>query len=192
MLPLAALLTAAALAGSCAARTAPRATVYTPPGDLAALLSQLHAADPRVRLRAAFFLAATHRSSPGVAEALRAVLEDPSADVREVAFWGLQRPANDAAQAASAREYDQPPRARTLVKPVYPDDAFRKRVEGVVEVELLIGRDGRVVYAWVMRGIEGLELAALHTVAQWTFEPARRGGQPVPTVARAPVTFRIY
>lgn len=61
-----------------------------------------------------------------------------------------------------------------------------------MEVEFLIGRDGRVVYAWVMRGIEGLELAAVQTVAQWRFEPARRAGQPVPTIARAPVTFRIY
>jgi TonB family protein len=81
---------------------------------------------------------------------------------------------------------------RTLTKPVYPDDAFRKRVEGVVEVEFLIARDGRVVYAYVVKGLEGLDGAALRTVSQWTFEPARHAGQPVPTVARSPVTFRIY
>lgn len=117
MLPVAVLVTAA-LAAGCAARTAPpRVTVFAPPRDVAALLAQLGGADPQARLRAAFFLAA-HRSSPGVPEALRAALEDASADVREVAFWGLHL-ASDSAQAAAAGEHDQPPRARTLVKPVY-------------------------------------------------------------------------
>jgi TonB family protein len=186
--PAAALLTAAALAGGCAVRTAPpRATVFTPPRDVPALLAQLRTADPGARLRAAFFLA-SFRAAAGVAEALRAALEDASVEVREVAFWGRQLDTDP----APPREYDQPPRARRLTKPVYPEEAFRKRVEGVVEVEFLIGRDGRVIFAYVLKGIEDVDRAALRTVVQWTFEAARRTDQPVPTIARAPVTFRIY
>jgi outer membrane biosynthesis protein TonB len=37
-----------------------------------------------------------------------------------------------------------------------------------------------------------LDAAALQTVYQWLFEPARKHGVPVATIAHAPVAFRIY
>jgi protein TonB len=81
---------------------------------------------------------------------------------------------------------------REAVKPTYPREAFDDRIEGTVEVEILIGRTGRVVYAWVIKPVDGLNEAAVRTVLQWSFEPARRDGEPVTTVALVPVTFRIY
>jgi len=106
-----------------------------------------------------------------------------------VASYGLQAKADADAPEGG---WDQPPRAVKLTKPTYPDDAYHKKIEGTVEVEFLIGRDGRVVYAYVLKSIPALDVAALQTVAQWAFSPARRGGEPVATIARAPVTFRIY
>lgn len=38
----------------------------------------------------------------------------------------------------------------------------------------------------------GLDAEALKTVYGWRFEPAIKNGRPVPIVAHAPVTFRIY
>ena len=89
-------------------------------------------------------------------------------------------------------DYDQPPRAIKITQPKYPPDAFVKKIEGTVEVEILIDSTGRVAKARVVRSIPLLDAAALQTVYQWVFAPAIKGGRPVATVASAPVTFRIF
>jgi protein TonB len=89
-------------------------------------------------------------------------------------------------------DYDQPPRAIKLTKPIYPQEAFVKKIEGVVEVEFLIDSTGRVVSVRILHSVPQLDAAAIQTVRQWVFTPAMKGGRPVSTVARAPVTFRIY
>ena len=89
-------------------------------------------------------------------------------------------------------DYDTPPRLIKQTRPVYPQDAFIKKIEGVVEVEILIDVTGRVSRARVMRSVPLLDQAAIETVKQWVFTPAIKGGRPVPTTAIAPVTFRIY
>ncbi|MBK5256904.1 MAG: energy transducer TonB [Vicinamibacteria bacterium] len=89
-------------------------------------------------------------------------------------------------------DYDQPPRLLKQTRPVYPQEAFIKKIEGVVTLEILIGVDGRVGRARVLRSIPQLDAAAIQTVRQWVFSPAIKGGRPVPTTAQAPVSFRIY
>jgi protein TonB len=89
-------------------------------------------------------------------------------------------------------DYDAPPRPIKITKPQYPQEAFVKKVEGVVTVEILIDSTGRVVRARVIQSIPMLDAAALQTVYQWLFQPAVKNGRPVPTIAHAPVTFRIY
>lgn len=89
-------------------------------------------------------------------------------------------------------DYDQPPRAIKLTKPQYPQDAFVKKIEGTVVVEIVIDMTGRVVHARVLQSIALLDAAALQTVYQWVFQPAVKHGRPVSTRATAPVTFRIF
>ncbi len=89
-------------------------------------------------------------------------------------------------------DYDQPPRPITIDRPRYPREAFVRKVQGVVTVEIVIGPTGRVVRAQVTRSIPGLDEAALDCVCEWTFEPAAKDGKPVATLADAPVGFRIY
>ena len=89
-------------------------------------------------------------------------------------------------------DYDQPPRLLKQTRPVYPQEAFIKKIEGVVTLEILIGVDGKVGRARVLRSIPQLDAAAIQTVKQWLFSPAVKGGRPVPTTAQAPVSFRIY
>jgi protein TonB len=88
--------------------------------------------------------------------------------------------------------YDRAPRLLRLVKPEYPQEAFVKKIEGVVYVEILIDATGHVVRARVTRSVPLLDAAAVNAVRQWLFAPAVKGGQPVATVAMAPVTFRLY
>ncbi len=89
-------------------------------------------------------------------------------------------------------DYDQPPRPLKITQPKYPADAFVKKIEGTVEVEILIDSTGRVVRARVVKSIPLLDSAAVQTVYQWVFAPAVKSGHPVSTIASAPVTFRIF
>lgn len=90
------------------------------------------------------------------------------------------------------RDYDRAPRLLHSVKPRYPQEAFVKKIEGVVLLEILIDSHGRVADARVLRSIPLLDAAAIAAVRQWLFQPAARNGRPVPTVANAPITFRIF
>ena len=89
-------------------------------------------------------------------------------------------------------DYDQAPRPIKITQPKYPPDAFVKKIEGTVEVEILIDSSGKVASARIVRSIPLLDAAALQTVKQWVFAPAIKNGRPVATVASAPVTFRIF
>jgi protein TonB len=90
------------------------------------------------------------------------------------------------------RDYDRPPRPIRMTRPVYPREAFVKKVEGTVLVEILIDADGRVRRARILESVPLLDAAALETVRQWSFAPAIRQGRAVATIAQAPITFRIY
>ncbi len=89
-------------------------------------------------------------------------------------------------------DYDQPPRPIKLTKPQYPQEAFIKKIEGTVIVEILIDSTGRVVRARVIQSVPLLDAAALRTVYDWVFSPAIKHGRPVATIANAPVAFRIF
>jgi len=89
-------------------------------------------------------------------------------------------------------DYDQPPRPILQTKPQYPQDAFIKKIEGTVILEILIDISGRVARARVIQSIPPLDEAARQTVLQWRFSPALKRGRPVAIVANAPVTFRIF
>ena len=89
-------------------------------------------------------------------------------------------------------DFDQAPRLLKQTKPVYPQEAFIKKIEGVVTLEIVIGVDGRVGRARILRSVPQLDSAALQCVKQWQFAPAIKGGRPVTTIAQAPVSFRIY
>jgi protein TonB len=89
-------------------------------------------------------------------------------------------------------DYDRPPRILRMVNPEYPQEAFVKKVEGTVVIEIVIDANGRVVGTRMLRSIPLLDAAAIACVRQWVFLPAIKGGRPVVTIARAPVSFVIY
>jgi TonB family protein len=89
-------------------------------------------------------------------------------------------------------DYDSPPRPKRITRPEYPRAAEPKKLEGTVLVEILIDSHGRVVRARVLTSVPGLDEAALACVHKWTFEPARKNGKAVATIAQAPIVFRIH
>ena len=77
------------------------------------------------------------------------------------------------------------------VPPVYPAIAQQARVEGIVIIEAIIGTDGRVQQARVLRSKPLLDDAALAAVRQWVFTPTLLNGVPVPVIMTVTVNFRL-
>jgi len=58
-----------------------------------------------------------------------------------------------------------------MVKPVYPAEAKKARIQGLVKIDALISKDGEVVEATALGGPEVLRPAALAAVRQWRYKP---------------------
>ena len=76
-------------------------------------------------------------------------------------------------------------------RPVYPPIAQSARVQGVVIIEAIIGPDGRVQEAKVLRSIPLLDAAALDAVRQWQYTPTLLNGIPVPVIMTVTVNFTL-
>jgi len=89
-------------------------------------------------------------------------------------------------------DYDEAPRVVRQTKPQYPQEAFVKKIEGVVTVEFVIDAQGQVGNVRILKSIPMLDSAAIACIKQWMFTPAKKGGRAVATIAQAPVAFRIF
>ena len=78
------------------------------------------------------------------------------------------------------------------VPPVYPVIAQQARVEGMVIIEAIVGVDGRVTEAHVLRSKPLLDEAALAAVRQWEFTPTTLNGVPVPVIMTVTVNFMLH
>jgi TonB family protein len=72
------------------------------------------------------------------------------------------------------------------VKPVYTREAMEARVQGSVEVEALIGTDGRVMDAQIVTGDPMLHESSLQAVRRWEFKPI-----PTPKTVTIELTFSL-
>jgi TonB family protein len=97
-----------------------------------------------------------------------------------------------APEAAQPGSFDEPPKLIKQTQPKYPRWAFDQRIQGIVNLQIVIDGSGRVAAWKIVRSIPSLDAAAVACVRQWSFSPARAKGRPVATMASAPVSFRIY
>lgn len=77
------------------------------------------------------------------------------------------------------------------VPPSYPEIARKSGIQGTILVRVLIGTDGTVKAAEVLRGKEIFHKAALKAVKQYHFSPARQNDRPVPVWMALPIRFRL-
>src|SRR5262245_26787508 len=77
------------------------------------------------------------------------------------------------------------------VKPIYPSIAQQSGVQGVVILEVIIGHDGNVREARVLRSVALLDEAAVEAVRQWQFTPTLLNNQPVEVVMTVTVNFTL-
>ncbi len=73
-----------------------------------------------------------------------------------------------------------PPIIIRQVRPNFTEDALARKIQGEVEVEVVILKDGTVRPVRVLRGLTAdLNEKALAAASQWKFIPAKFKGQPV-------------
>jgi TonB family protein len=104
-------------------------------------------------------------------------------------------PADDDAPLPKFGEYvyvEELPEATKKVVPTYPPEARRKGIDGIVMVQALVGKNGRVRDARVTRSVPGLDDAALSCVRQWEFKPAKSSRKPVAVWVAIPVKFVLH
>jgi protein TonB len=75
--------------------------------------------------------------------------------------------------------------------PVYPAMAKQLKVEGVVEVQVVITEEGKVETATPVSGNPILTKAALETVKQWKFTPFKDGGKSVKAQTVLSFSFKM-
>lgn len=94
-------------------------------------------------------------------------------------------------EAAAAREGLRLPQPYRRLRPNYPETAARAEAEATVDVQLEIDTRGEVSRVEVVRWAGfGLDEAAINTVRQLHFSPARRDGLPIPMRVLLRYNFR--
>lgn len=85
----------------------------------------------------------------------------------------------------------KPPDRIVNVRPDYPPMAIAARVSGSVTIEAIIGTDGVVREAKVLKSVPLLDEAALKAVRQWRYTPTLLNGVPVSVIMTVTVTFTL-
>jgi TonB family protein len=76
-------------------------------------------------------------------------------------------------------------------EPVYPPIARAARVEGTVVLQVIIGKDGRVLSLKVISGPAMLQQATFDAVKKWVYKPYLLNGEPVEVNATINVVFKL-
>ena len=86
------------------------------------------------------------------------------------------------------------PRVVRQVAPVYPLEAMRAGVHGVVQLEAIVGADGSVQDVRVVHSLDrihGLDVEAVKAAKEWRFEAGLKDGTPVPVALTIEMTFAM-
>jgi TonB family protein len=77
------------------------------------------------------------------------------------------------------------------VAPVYPGIAKARRIQGIVALEVSIGKDGKVGNGYLLTGPPLLAWAAIHAVSRWRFRPFLVDGTPRKVNTVVEITFAL-
>jgi len=77
------------------------------------------------------------------------------------------------------------------VDPEYPADARQDRLQAVIVLDVVVGRDGSVVQARAMNGPDVLAQAAIDAVRWWKFQPYVVQGKPAVVETTVAVEFKL-
>jgi len=92
------------------------------------------------------------------------------------------------------KTFDEYPKKISDVKPVYPEEALKQGIQGLVLVEATTDEKGNVVAVKVLPGKNPqplLEEAAVTAVKQWKFAPAIKDGKAVSVTFTVNIKFAL-
>jgi TonB family protein len=85
-----------------------------------------------------------------------------------------------------------PPSLLFKFEPEYSEEARRAKVQGDVNLSIVIEPDGKVSGVRVTKPVgSGLDEQAIGTVMQWRFKPGTKEGKPVRVASQVTVSFRL-
>jgi len=76
------------------------------------------------------------------------------------------------------------------VEPIYPVEARKEKLQGIIAVDIVVGKDGAVHSMHALNGPDVLANAAMDALRWWKFEPYRVNGQPVVAETTVAVEFK--
>jgi TonB family protein len=76
------------------------------------------------------------------------------------------------------------------VEPVYPAEARKQNVQGIIALDIVIARDGSVSSMKPLNGPNVLARAAMDALRWWKFEPYRLNGEPAAVETTVAVEFK--
>ena len=79
---------------------------------------------------------------------------------------------------------------RKQIAPQYPAAAKAKGIEGIVNLSVVIGLDGKIAKAVVETGPGELIAATLDAISQWEYEPVLLNGRPVFVITKISINYR--
>ncbi len=98
---------------------------------------------------------------------------------------GAMRPGTGAENPVLIRQVD----------PKYTPEAMRAKIQGIVELEAVVGTNGQITDVRVHKSLDrgfGLDEEAMRVARQWLFRPARYQGKPVSMVVIIQMEFRLH
>ena len=104
----------------------------------------------------------------------------------------IETPPDELPKSSDYVYVEELPEAVTKVPPVYPQGARDARIEGIVLVQALVGKDGFVKDTRVLKSVPRLDEAAEAAVRQWLFKPASTKRLPVAVWIAVPVRFTLH
>ena len=84
------------------------------------------------------------------------------------------------------------PRLLSQIQPEYSDDARKARIQGTVELLIVVRSDGTVKFDTVRKSLGyGLDQRAIDAVKKWQFVPGKKDGKAVATYVSVLVNFSL-
>ncbi len=96
------------------------------------------------------------------------------------------------AVVAGENQEIKPPKLLKKVAPIYPEEARKARIQGVVVLRVRVDEQGRVEQTMVIKSESSLlNKPAIDAVKQWKYEVLNLKGEPTPVVFNVFVTFKL-
>jgi len=76
------------------------------------------------------------------------------------------------------------------VEPIYPVAARKEKLQGIIAVDIVVGKDGSVHSMHALNGPDVLAKAAIDALRWWKFEPYRVNGEPAVVETTVAVEFK--